>query len=773
LIEETPTRPRQSLAALHELGGRLKKLIVLDGVVSIACAVLLVLPVSFLCDYFLHLPRAVRALFWAAGMAAFVALLLRRVARPWTRPVATADLAKLVERAHPELNESLLTAVELTDSRSAGAQHVSPALLESVVRRVEQRVQAIDFGKIFDKGGVRRRGLLLALVACVVLGPLLFSAAARSFAGTGWSRNVFLSAAQWPKRTEVELVQPLENPVILAVGDSLDVEARLLRGSPAQVVVESVLSEGQAARRDPMAEAGAGLYRRVFANVVRPFEFAVRADDDSSEWVRVEVRLRPRIDMESMRIWATYPEHTGWVSTPIDEPLRYGNLRVPSGTQVRYEMATNVEVESVYFVFKGEADRVSPEAGTPPETQPQEDDAAEAPWPGEGAVALSVRDGRNFSGEFVAEQSGQYFFHFRTPEGFPTRRPDRFRLDVIMDGKPIVRVVQPARATEEVSPVATVPVRVSASDDYRLAEGELFGLYFPAGSDQGEVRSFSLTRVPTESEGGRGDEAADLDGQDDEENSGKRSRRRNKVAYELTLRMPDFVNSGGVVEPDARFKFRARVTDSAGNVGESEVHVLRVVSAEELLRILTDRLLVARDQLNESLRRQRSARNDVSAFRDKLVTQGAISPKESGRLLRHRQDQNRVTVSLKREVEEMDRILAKMAANEVGDQKWRKWVKGLRRDVDRLASERSPSVEKDLDALQKAAEAESQPLSRLSSVISEQRAVERELEALVLRLTEFGDFNALVELLREVERRQRDLKDATQRQLGGDTQEEP
>jgi hypothetical protein len=51
--------------------------------------------------------------------------------------------------------------------------------------------------------------------------------------------------------------------------------------------------------------------------------------------------------------------------------------------------------------------------------------------------------------------------------------------------------------------------------------------------------------------------------------------------------------------------------------------------------------------------------------------------------------------------------------------------------------------------------------------------VERSLNDLVLRLTEFGDMNALIQMLKELKRQQAELREETQSRLRGSESEEP
>jgi hypothetical protein len=752
-----PQSPRRSLAALERLRARLRRLFVSDGVASVLLALLAASAASFLLDYSLHLPAVVRGVFLALGLAGLVSLLSRRLLQPISRPVGDADLAKLVERANPHLQESFLTAVELTRPGSESAAYVSPALLDAVVESVEERVSKIQFERVFDLRGLLRKWSGVGLALVIVLGALLGSGAFRAFAAIWLSRNVLLSAEAWPREVELRLVSPASSPAVVAVGDPLEVAVEVVRGAPPAVLVESTPAGGRTVRIEPMAESGSAVYRKVFANVSRPFQFSVRAGDDALEPVSVEVRLRPRIDTDSVRLWCTYPPYTGIPATPEDTPIRYGNLKVPTGTEVRYAMATNVPVREVHRVFR-------PREGSQPADP-------EGVWPAPGAERLEVVNGQEFSGSFTVEASGEYFFQFETSDGFRSYRPDRFRLEAIPDRKPVVKVLRPEHMREEVSAEARVEIRASAHDDYGVRDGRIVGVYYPAGSDQGEERTFPLAGMARDGAGAQDGGAGVQDGGAGAQDAPRAS--RVEVEGSITLEVGRLEEASRTVPaPGARLQFYASVTDTAGNTGESRVHEIVVVAPEDLLRGLTGELMVLRDQLGEILRRQASVRTDVEEFRKKALLRERLESGDADTLLRYRQDQQRVSTALEREAKQMARLLGSMESNNVGDTKWRSWVESLSAEVSDLAARKSPGIEAGIEKLHQEAVESPQPVERVSPIIADQRALERDLEALIRRLTEFGDVNALIDMLRDVRRRQSDLRDKTRAHLGGPGREE-
>jgi hypothetical protein len=619
-------------------------------------------------------------------------------------------------------------------------------MVGSVVERVEKGVEGIAFDRILDLRRLRRKKALLFGALVVFLGGGIASPGLLSI----WlARNVLLGAQRWPKRVQLELVSPQKNPAVVAVGDSLEVVVRAVKGAPKTVLVYTKESD-RALRADVLSETTSLLFRKLFENVSRPFSFTIRGGDDEIETREVDVRLRPRIDMQSIQLWFDYPAYTRLRPTQPEEPLRHGNVKVPAATKVRYQMVANVPILKAYFVMH---------------TGPEKSDAASAPgapapeiWPDKGAVELKVADGKSFGGEFTVTESGYYYFQLESDDAFRSLKPDRFRIEALADRKPQVKILEPERLTEEVSPDASVRIRVTANDDYGLQKGSVEGALFPPGSDKGLPRSILLAKFGAV-EGG---------------DFGKAAAGKGDVEDEVLLSIPSLTSADG--KPPAagsRFQYYALAADFAGNVGESPVHFLQVVEKEDLQRILSDQLMVVRDQLREILRRQKSARMDLEEFQQKLAFREKLSADEGQNLFRHEQDQERITQALEREVSELDRILLRTSTNQLGDQQWKSWVAGVRDDLGELSRQKSPEVEKKLEEIRKASAKSPQDSSRLSAPAILQKDLEREMEAIVLRLTEFGDMSALIQMLRDIRNRQARVREETRARVQGPPVEEP
>lgn len=718
---------------------------------------------SFLLDYLVRLPWEVRCVLLFGGIGLLVREGIRRLYRPLTIGLPDEELAVLVERTHPELRDSLLTAVELTREESLGARYTSSTLLDAVVADVEQSVSQLRVQRVFDLRVLHQKFVALMLLVLVAFVAWRVEPGLASI----WAqRNLLLSDVSWPKQVHLQLVLPEESPVVVAVGDDLPVAVRAERGEPSMVMIRSVSSSSAGhvgvERVDSMAQSTDGLFRKTFTNIARPFEFSVEGGDDALGPYSVQVRLRPRIDMQSIRLWFDYPEYLGMDATPADEPVRFANIKVPVGTRVRFSMASNVDVRRVYLAvrFRDEEKLVTGSLGAPERDLGERKNAlssesgdGEPHWPPRDSVPLEVEAERGFSGEFIVKGSGHYYFRLETVDGFRSHRPEKFRMEAIPDRAPEVKVVLPERLTEEVTPEAKVDILVIGTDDYGVEKGSVEGNYFAPGTDQGTAHSLPLeVSIPATG-------PAPEDGSGDVRSPSFRLRAaprscRGRAAV-------DVASLASGVAPAARFQFYVQLSDFGGNVGESEVYYLRVVDKEELAQILNNRLMVVRDRLVELRRQQESARKDVETFQEDVSLKGQLSSKESHRLFRFERDQERIRNGLHEESGATSRILQRAVNNNVGDERWRDWVQGIESDLSKLAQEKAVAIETALREIKGAADRAPQDARELQRVLSRQIDLEDDIEMLVLRLSEYGDINALIQRLRDIRRAQTELRDNT------------
>ena len=109
-------------------------------------------------------------------------------------------MAILLERRFDELNDSVLTAVEMEgDPWGSGA---NADLLASVRQEAAAKLALVDVDRVLDFGPLRR-SVFAATVS--VASVIVFAAGAPDYFNVWANRAVLLTSDLWPRRTHLEV----------------------------------------------------------------------------------------------------------------------------------------------------------------------------------------------------------------------------------------------------------------------------------------------------------------------------------------------------------------------------------------------------------------------------------------------------------------------------------------------------------------------------------------------------------------------------------------
>ena len=177
MIARVPIDVRPEIQhALGSLKARIRTYVLMEGLALVVVLLGLAFWLSLAVDHFyfwlskLELPVWFRAGFVsvAAGVAvfAFVSWVVLRL----FRHIRSRALALVLERRFPELNDRLITAVELSDSTSGHESQLTIAMLERTVADVALVTQKLDIGEVFNKAPARRAVWTAIVLLASVLG---------------------------------------------------------------------------------------------------------------------------------------------------------------------------------------------------------------------------------------------------------------------------------------------------------------------------------------------------------------------------------------------------------------------------------------------------------------------------------------------------------------------------------------------------------------------------------------------------------------------------
>lgn len=608
---------------LERLRGRLTRLVWTHGIATVLGATAAVLLLGFLVDWGLHVPRGVRWFHLACLVALPVWLALRALVRPLrARPDRTA-CAVLVERAHPELQELLVTAAEI---RSGAHRVTDLEVAERLVADAERRASELDLSRALDPRGPRLRFLLGALSTTLCAGVLV---------GGGESTRIFFSRllggdAEWPKRTHLTIEIPSAGTVSSQAGPPGEpLEIRVARGADVPVVVRAEgtvpdevtlhLSGGQPA---VLAPSGGGLFRTLLRSVQEDLSMYATGGDDQDEEPSVHlVVLRPP-DIVGLALEIEPPAYSGLgprTTAGGDAEVLAGTRIVvhvlpdpPDATGKVRLLPEDRSLDLVPAPFPRLDREDSVQAAKDAGTRATEDSGAQ---PAKDAARGAAAAGLAFS--LVPEKTLRYRIELIDASRLSNPEPGLYAITVVEDRPPEVEILAPGRGDYDTVPSGSLCLRARARDDFGVVSMSLSAA--PIGA-AGDLQTLSLelpwTIVPRE-ESAESERRTETDREKGAESAGAspaavegerpaprsatsslRSGRTFRSTARARARLDVAALAGSAdVAPGSQIELTVIATDNhqpAANEGKSAALHVRVVSPDEYLRRLQDRLGRAR-----------------------------------------------------------------------------------------------------------------------------------------------------------------------------------
>lgn len=577
-LRETP----QVAALLGRLRRKLALQIWLHGVGGVFVPLVAWLAFVFFADWALHVPLAVRLFHLAVLGALPVFLVWREIVRHLRRVPDAAGLAVLVERAHPELNELLVTAVQVQarDGEARRSESVARILRDADAKA---RTLALD-GVLHERPqALRAFGGILALLV-LAFGSLLGGETSAIFFQRLIGKDV-----PWPQRTRLELIvaDPARPGEFLRSEDELSV--RIARGVDLPISVralgeipEEVLLHFKDGGDAALTSATDGEFRTLLRSCQEDLELYATGGDDEDRKPLLKVEVLDPPDIAALAVEVTPPAYVGLAArTEFDR-----DVQVLAGSKLSIRVIPT-PADAIGSVRVLPADLVFE---LTPTTFPLREGESEP------RAALGF--------ELVAESSLRYRFELRAPSGLTDPDPGLFSVEVRSDERPEIELVSPARLEVETLQSGALRLSARALDDLGI-----HSLAWRSRAMGGEQRNSDWIELALQ------DAALPLRG--DEAPRGVAVFGTSRIEVASLAATGSAVALGDLFEVELRAIDTRPAVDGAPDpkgIGASSPVRLRVIGEDEFLRRLQDRLARARGEvaaLDELLRTQAQRTRDV------------------------------------------------------------------------------------------------------------------------------------------------------------------
>jgi hypothetical protein len=405
------------------------------GVAWLAVATVTLLGMGMMVDWKLDLPYGGRQALLAMDALVLLLIAARHIARPLIGQADDETVALQVEQARPEFRSRLIASTQLSGGQIPTG--TSRGFVAALLNETETMARSVNFKAI-----VPGDACAVATVLALLLGGLGGLAFDRFQPDTGvLLRRVFLSNEEVPRFTQIESVSV--NPdATLARGDDVEIVVTLKsisRVNPETAIINIKYDNADRAVPYTVERDAASLpseYRLKLENVRESFEVDVRVNDARAE---ESVTVVPRPAVRAIKFRQDYPSYTGLPS----QDRRRGDLVLLVGGKLLIKVDANKPVVGgrvTVFHASGKTTEYSLEKTGKDELR------RSVPMRELGITGFSVK--------------------LLDENGFDSRDEAVYRVTMMPDKPPVVRVLRPVRKEEKVTQRALLPITISVKDDY-------------------------------------------------------------------------------------------------------------------------------------------------------------------------------------------------------------------------------------------------------------------------------------------------------------------
>lgn len=408
----------------------------------------------------------IRWLLWSCGLALTATAAWMSLVRPLRRTFTLAEIAALIERNHPELEERLSTTVELAQSKD-DASLFSPELIRAISEAATADAVKVSPNREFTSRTVKPRFLAAAGAFLVLLA--LFAAfptatprlVARALLPSAEVDNVYASSLH---------VAPGDKVVL--EGASVEVNLAVESGFPTRAFVRtSVGGRRESVERmtRTTAENGEGpaYYTFVYPSVRESFDYRVNCGSALTRAYRIDVVPEPTYS--DRRIVIAHPSYTG---RPPDTYTNNAAVVGVAGSEVTISV------------------------------RPSRADVT-------GAVVLS--DGRRVP---AVEKDGRLDFRFSLAKGTAglwrgevwdsngfSNTVESASVEVVKDTPPVVKLVTPEEREIKLPRSGVLPLEIEAKDDFGISRRVIelcvgAGAWTDLKEMEGDADSLAIASLP-------------------------------------------------------------------------------------------------------------------------------------------------------------------------------------------------------------------------------------------------------------------------------------
>ena len=458
-----PLDERPALRArLAGLRARLRLQLALELAVDASAVLVASGSILILLDWWLRPGRSIRLAILSATMAAIFAYVASRAIRKWRASrVDDLALALALDRHRPGLGQQVADVLQLPGLLDDPHAAASPAMVRLAVRRAVEALEAADWRSLWNR---RRTALVASALGLTLLVPVVYGLLNPQSARLSYQRWVFGSPERWPQRNYLSvmglgpdgrLLVPRDERFLLEVRSDLPLiepsgakwsvggrgEELLLIGRkperpepPPSITLRERTAEGKV-RNSVLTATGAGVFRHEFPPTSASSTFDLVGGDDWLGPVAVDRVDRPSLAGVKLRV--KEPGIANPDFREVEDPRQH--LLFFPDTELELTLTGNEPLSLA---------KLDVHPGTPPKLDRLDEKAFAAKW--------SLKDASTLEVSLTSAKTGL------------ASKPAFFSIGLLKDREPRV-TLRAVGVGARVTPVATIPLTLGATDDLGLA----------------------------------------------------------------------------------------------------------------------------------------------------------------------------------------------------------------------------------------------------------------------------------------------------------------
>jgi len=791
-VHQNSLRP-EIPSVLTRLRGRIRRYVFWEGMAAVLLVLSLFFWVSLLFDYGfsvffkVEVSRDVRVALGLVAIGLAVAALFTRVVARMVRDFDHQSLALVLERRFPQLNDRLITSVQLAEKGERSS--LSNDMLNRAVDEVAEMSEGLHLSEVFDFRPLQKAVIsLLLLIASIIGFAMLFPGPFN----TWFRRNVICADEYWPRESELELV------VLAEPGERVRVFRDGVYKHPrgADLTLLANVPEGKTApdrvrlnyRFQNRSGGGDGYFSKLgesqFKTTVKGLQSSADLTITGGDYYnripyRVQVVDAPVVDR--IVLDCLYPAYTGlndvnadrteYIRTPVI--VQGTRQELPIGTDVIFRadsskdlVGARIQTASFTLDIGGEQSTLmipsSTEAADQTLVIPAE--VADQLWNSDRrqlSIPLMIAGGE--SPELLTE-AGEIRWPLPLPaessllieltdiDEVISQQPTRLNLSGIVDESPVVET-RPEGIRNAITRRAVIPITGAVTDDYGI-ESVRFEYKIDETMD---YQPHPFQQAPAGDRQFNVKETFDV------------------LDLDLSLGQKITLSVVAVDGDDLNGPHEKR----------SEATQFQIVSPEELLSLISARELNLRNRFEQILTEVKDRRTDLSAHRAKLRSAEPLRastppPEEAERIRQELRDLDismetvaqRSLLDIRKNANETAaieesfvEIHAELINNRVSAPRMLERIDdGILKPLNLLNTIHYNNVDEALGLFKLALDNQQSPFERLDVCIEELNRTIAQMEQILAAMLKLATINEARELLRAILERQEELKELTEQE---------